>query len=204
MLCGVGTDIREGRRAIVNPPILRRYIHVWRITVPLADEAAPRGLEEENVRGLRRANDTMPMRRPLLRQLDTPNEHKARIKSSILTRLPNCNVKRTPMLTDFLDRVRNGGVSVGLNGEGYAVERDPLTLEGKIQKLALEVAGRGRGEGDYAAMFPRFVAEATLRIIGRPICVHPLDIQAVVVHCHFTVMQGYRSHKAPFIKTRTV
>ena len=188
MLCGVGTDIREGRRAIVNPPILRRYIHVWRVTVPFANEAAPRGLEEEDVRGLRRANDTMPMRRPLLRQLDTPNEHEAAIERTRFNLFSHRHDETLPMLADFIDRVGGGGVCVGLNGEGYAVHRDPLTLEREIQQLALEVAGGGRGEGGYAAVLARFGAEATLRIIGRPICVHPLDIQAVVVHCHFTVM----------------
>ena len=204
VLCGVGTDIREGRRAIVNPPILRRNIHVWRVTVPLADEAAPRRLEEDNVRRLRRANDTVPMRRPFLRQLDTPNEHEAIIERPRFNRFPNRDIEGTPPLADRFDWVGSGGVSVGLNGEGYAVERDPLPTVWEIQKLAFEVTGGSRRKGDYAAVLSRFVAEATLRIIGRPICVHPLDIQAVVVHCHFTVMQGYRSHKAPFIKTRTV
>lgn len=191
VLCGVGTDIREGRRAIVNPPILRRYIHVWRITVPLADEAAPRGLEEEDVRGLRRANDTMPMRRSFLRQLDTPNEHKTVIERPRFNLFPHLNNETLPMFTDFLDRIRNGGVSIRLNGERYTIKRDPLTAIRKIQKLALEVTGRSCGKGDLRPALALLVAETLLRIVGRPTSVGASNVDAVIVHRDFAVIQGY-------------
>ena len=204
VLGGVRADVGEGGRAVVNPAILRGDVHVWSVTVPFADEAAPRRLKEQHVGGLRRADNAMPMRRSLLRQFNTPNEHEAIIERSRFNLFPHRYNETLPVLADCIDRIGNRSVSVSLNGEGDAVQRDALPFIWEIQQFALEVAGRGRREGDYAAVLPRLVTEASPRIIGGPIRVDAPNVKSVVMHCHYAVVKGYRSHNVPFIKTKTV